>query len=115
MTGHATTQQDRRTTASAPSANQPPPLQEQAPPDRFRWTRNGGRRLRRGESPALGDVVVSGKGHFSHHNATCEALFAGLAKSRREGHHLSRIYAVSPEIATRYVPPCAVCARRGPR
>jgi hypothetical protein len=74
-----------------------------------RWTRNGGRRIRTGDVPLPGEVVVTGRGSRSHESMTCSALVYGQDTAKANGFVAGDFFAVSYKLANRFVGPCQVC------
>lgn len=74
-----------------------------------RWSWNGGRPIHLGDQPAPSEVVVAGSGQFSHRTLSCAALQGGRHRAICEGWASRGFYAVTKELADRYVTRCHAC------
>jgi hypothetical protein len=74
-----------------------------------RWTWNGGRRIHISDLPRPGEVVVTGRGKRSHRLMSCAALWSGRAKAISKGWASGGFFAVSNELADRFVEHCTLC------
>jgi hypothetical protein len=78
-------------------------------PSHVRWSWNGGRPIHLGDQPAAGEIVVTGSGQFSHRTLSCAALHDGRHRAISKGWASGGFYAVTKELADRYVTRCRVC------
>jgi hypothetical protein len=78
-------------------------------PSETRWTLNGGRRILITDVPRPGEVVVTSRGKRSHRSMSCTALMDGRAKARAKGYAPGGLFAVTYELANRFVAPCTIC------